>query len=46
MMIVQRIIGDHGGRMEVQSREGKGTTFRAWLPLHERQPRLLEARHD
>ena len=46
LMIVQRIIRDHGGRIEVQSHEGKGTTFRIWLPLHERPPRLLEARHD
>jgi hypothetical protein len=23
---------------------GKGTTFRIWLPLHERKPRLLEAK--
>ena len=46
LMIVQRILRDHGGRIEVQSHEGKGTTFRIWLPLHERPPRLLEARHD
>ena len=46
LMIVQRILQDHGGRIEVQSHEGKGTTFRIWLPLHERPPRLLEARHD
>jgi len=26
---------------------GRGTTFRIWLPLHERRPRLLEApTHD
>ncbi len=46
LMIVQRIIRDHGGRIEVQSHAGEGTTFRIWLPLHERPPRLLEARHD
>lgn len=46
LMIVQRIVRDHGGRIELQSLEGKGTSFRMWLPLHERQPRLLEARHD
>jgi two-component system, sporulation sensor kinase E len=47
LMIVQRIVREHGGRMELESRVGQGTTFRIWLPLHERQPRLLEARlHD
>jgi len=46
LMIVQRIIRDHDGRIEVQSHAGRGTTFRVWLPLHERPPRLLEARHD
>jgi len=31
----------HGGRIELESHAGRGTTFRMWLPLHERQPRLL-----
>jgi PAS domain S-box-containing protein len=43
LMIVQRIIRAHNGRIEVQSNVGKGTTFRVWLPLHERKPRLLTA---
>jgi signal transduction histidine kinase len=46
LMIVQRIVREHGGRIELESRAGRGTTFRIWLPLHERPPRLLEARHD
>jgi len=41
LMIVQRILRAHGGRVELESRVGKGTTFRLWLPLRERQPRLL-----
>jgi PAS domain S-box-containing protein len=46
LMIVQRIVREHGGLIKLES-NGKGTTFRIWLPLHERQPRLLEARlHD
>jgi signal transduction histidine kinase len=24
----------HGGRIEVNSQEGKGTTFAIWLPLY------------
>jgi PAS domain S-box-containing protein len=43
LMIVQRIIRAHGGHIEVESQVGRGTTFRIWLPFHERKPRLLEA---
>ncbi|MEO8426394.1 MAG: ATP-binding protein [Verrucomicrobiota bacterium] len=46
LMIVQRVVRDHGGRIELESNVGKGTVFRIWLPLRERTPRLLEARHD
>jgi two-component system, sporulation sensor kinase E len=41
LMIVQRIVRDHGGRIELDSRVNEGTTFRIWLPLHEPHPRLL-----
>src|SRR5438105_3976700 len=43
LMIVQRIIREHGGRIELESHVGQGTRFRIWLPLHEQHPRLLEA---
>lgn len=47
LMIVQRIVRGHGGRIELESRVGRGTMFRIWLPMRERQTRLLEARlHD
>jgi PAS domain S-box-containing protein len=47
LMIVQRIVRAHGGRIELESQVGRGTTFRIWLPLHDRKPRLLEApMHD
>ena len=42
LMIVQRIVRAHGGRIELESRVGQGTTFRIWLPLQERRQRLLE----
>jgi two-component system, sporulation sensor kinase E len=43
LMIVQRIVRAHSGRIELESHVGRGTTFRLWLPLHEKKPRLLEA---
>lgn len=42
LMIVQRIVREHGGRIEVESNVGTGTSFRIWFPLHERQSRLLK----
>jgi two-component system, sporulation sensor kinase E len=43
LMIVQRIIRAHSGRIELDSHVGQGTTFRLWLPLHEKKPRMLGA---
>jgi len=45
LMIVQRIVRAHGGRIELESHAGHGTTFRVWLPLYERRPRLLEQKN-
>ena len=44
LMIVQRIVRDHGGRIELESRVDEGTQFRVWLPLRDRKPKLLAAR--
>ena len=46
LMIVQRIVRAHNGRIELESNVGRGTTFRVWLPLHERKPRLLENKNS
>lgn len=43
LMIVQRIIREHGGRIEIESRVGHGTMFKLWFPLLDRPPVLLEA---
>jgi PAS domain S-box-containing protein len=45
LMIVQRIVRAHEGRIELESHVGRGTTFRIWLPLHERRPRLLQEKN-
>ncbi len=42
LMIVQRIIQDHGGQIEVASKENEGTVFTIYLPLAERRVRLLK----
>lgn len=41
LMILQRIVQDHGGRITVASKVGKGTEFTILLPLVERRMRLL-----
>jgi len=44
LMVVQRIVQDHGGQIEVASKPGEGTSFTILLPLVERHVRLLEER--
>lgn len=43
LMIVQRIIQNHGGEIEVHSRQTRGTTITLLLPLDQRRVRLLKA---
>jgi signal transduction histidine kinase len=35
LYIVERIVSAHGGRIQVESSEGSGTTFTVYLPRHE-----------
>jgi len=44
LMIVQRIVHDHGGAIEVHSEPNVGTTVSILLPLVERQMRLLKSK--
>ncbi|MEX2571143.1 MAG: sensor histidine kinase [Gemmatimonadota bacterium] len=37
LYIVERIVSAHGGRIQVESSEGSGTTFTIYLPRHERE---------
>ncbi len=46
LMIVQRIVREHGGTIDVESDKDRGTTFRIKLPIHEKRTRLLEAPRD
>jgi signal transduction histidine kinase len=43
MSITQRIIADHGGKIELQSELGKGTTFSIWLPAAAANPHVSAA---
>ena len=42
LMISQRIVRDHGGRIDVESSSGEGTTFTVRLPRIERRIRALK----
>lgn len=43
LLIVRRIIREHGGEIELESREGEGTKVTIYLPLVEKKMRYLEA---
>ncbi|MGA0334445.1 MAG: two-component system sensor histidine kinase NtrB [Kiritimatiellia bacterium] len=46
LMIVQRIMQDHGGQIEIETRPGQGTTFTLLLPRFEQRIRLLGGREE
>jgi len=41
LMIVQRIAREHGGSVQITSREGKGTSVKLQIPLQEKRVHLL-----
>jgi two-component system, sporulation sensor kinase E len=43
LLIVRRIVREHGGELSVQSTEGKGLTLTIRLPYMDRRVRMLEA---
>jgi signal transduction histidine kinase len=46
MLIVRRIVRDHGGELTIESEEGKGTRVAITLPRGPRPGRYLEAPED
>jgi signal transduction histidine kinase len=38
LMVVQRIVQNHGGKISVESRPGQGTTFRVYFPARSGHP--------
>ncbi len=42
LLIVRRIVREHGGEIEIDSEEGKGTTVKLYFPRFEKHVRLLE----
>ena len=45
LLIVRRILREHGGELSIESTEGKGLTLTIRLPLLDRRVRMLEAGH-
>jgi signal transduction histidine kinase len=43
LLIVRRIIREHGGELSIESSEGKGLTLTIRLPHIDRRVRMLEA---
>lgn len=46
LLIVRRIIREHGGEIELKSKEGRGTKVNIYLPLIEKRMRYLAASHE
>jgi len=41
LMIVQRIAREHGGSVQITTREGKGSTVKILIPIYEKRVHLL-----
>lgn len=46
LLIVRRIVREHGGEIELESKEGEGAKVSIFLPLKEKKMRYLEAGHE
>ena len=45
LMIVQRIVREHKGRIDLESHVGQGTIFRLWLPLLQKTTKQIGPGH-
>lgn len=43
LLIVRRIVREHGGEIDIESREGEGSKITVILPIKQRKMRMLEA---
>ena len=43
LLIVRRIVREHGGELAIESSEGKGVTLTIRLPFKDQRVRMLEA---
>jgi signal transduction histidine kinase len=43
LLIVRRIVREHGGEISIESEVGQGSAIRIHLPRHERSVRMLSA---
>ena len=46
LMIIRRIVREHGGEIDIVNDEGRGISLTIRLPLRDRRVRLLEGRHE
>ena len=46
LLIVRRIVREHGGEIELDSKAGEGTTVTISIPRQNRNVRLLEDHND
>src|SRR5260370_17198623 len=46
LLIVRRIVREHGGEIEIESNQGKGVRVTIHLPYGEKRTRLLSDRHE
>ena len=46
LLIVRRIVREHGGELSIESSEGKGLTLTIRLPYVDKRVRMLEAGHS
>jgi signal transduction histidine kinase len=46
LSIAHWIVDKHGGRIEVDSKDGQGTTFCIWLPLYNEQQSAVSSERD